>query len=959
MGSVSIDTNLSTAVFTGNSQFVISGSSIYVVANTTQSGQLSVYESTNSGVSFSLVGTLNNVTESAHGFDPAVAIDASGNLWILGTVYSGLSASLAVFLFNTTNNTFVSSSPFFITSNSQIGRDYDIAILSDGTALVAASLLNASGIPTNLLPANFYGEAILALHINSLFVIDTFLLDSSPFRTGNTYGTVSVLANSTGAEVYVGAHPKVVSFANVAATISLFQYNLESNLFSSSVINTIQARYMDDRMTIIGNGTDRYLSQCFFTQSRTALIGNALLGYSANSGSTWSWFTFPGSNTASITDPVISVTPENQLAFSYVQKNFSSSVGTMSGQLVVTYLSVSPWAISEDPTFYNTIITSRIRGTKNELLSGMGYALMGESVDGIGTFYTGLQVPPVAVIIPPTVTLNRGETFTLSAADSYSANGDPMTMTWSSSSVVVQVTPLANAEGVETQADIYTPPNTGPAEQTVTISVIVETLDLEGNPIFVYDPSSMNPAILAMQATCIVTIPFDPPPVIGPFGPVTVDRGTIVTLSPVVTDSAPNALVYSWAQTAGTIVDIGETDGPSLQVNTNGALFVGETLVFTLTVDDGVNTPVSRDFDIIVVTYTLSEPNTFINRGTWSGSIASRNTAGVYSTDESCIVSSLNDWKKFTMIDSENRTVVVTPTDVMVFSYTGVSAPIDTRTVVLRRFFPPVGVTVLDGLQTEDDYTLMLGSDQNLYKYTTAPAINSDSWDAVIALDTLTSMQFNKIFTTYSYANVRVLALIGPDGCFLLQLNNEEFTPITGMEISPASKLLFGGADVLWVRMNNVESVQTGKIYLGTLQNGNTYETLVDLSTHRILGTWSASNLHNKIVQSGEILFEAESTYMGFPSPPVITGFQIQAASNFIVPVTISWTVNRPDLVTEFQIQTSNNGGTNWVQQPSVTKGEQTTVTLSLGQGYTYLIEMNAINPDGTSSWSIPVSVSI
>jgi hypothetical protein len=949
-----VDTNLDSAIFTGNSQFVFSGSNLYVVGNTTTTGSLDVFLSTDYGYTFTNVGSVTVAGDTTKGFDPAVCLDSGGILRIVGTIYgSGGSTSLGIYFFNISTHTFASNSPFIIVAGSQIGRDYDVAMLPDLTVMVVSSLLNQGG---------FYGETVMAYFLSastsSPAVLSSHELTSSPFRSGNTFGTVSTLANATGVEVYLGSHNKVFTFTPFPASITLYKYTQSTTTWATSTLTTIMCQYIDDRMTIIGDGTKRYLSQCFFTQTRYSLVGNALLGYSADSGATWSWESYLGTGLQSITDPVISVAPEG-LRFSYVEKNFTSTNtgNVMNGTLRVKLLGVAPWSITIDPTFYNVITTSRLRGTKDKLLAGMLYALMGETTSGDGQFYTGYSVPPVAAIATSTISLPRGSTLVLDASASYDLNGSPLRFTWSTDNAVVHVTPIPDITGAANTAAIFTPTNTAAPLQTAHVSVVVEDLDLNGNPIHPWDPVHHTPA--SELATCTVTIPLLLAPVIGYLSPFNVSRGTIVRIAPTITDDAVGVtLSYAWTQVSGTTIALSDTDFPFLNVLTQAALLTGESLVFSLSVSDGINLPVFRNFTINVAAHAFAEPDTFISRGVWSGNIAQRNTAGSYLSDESCLASSLNNYKKYTMIDGTERTLVVTPTDIMVFNYSGAT---DTtpQQVILRRFFPPGFLTVVDGVQTEDDYTIMLASDGNLYKYTTAPAINTDNYDSIIYLPSLTSMTFNKLLCTYNFNNTRVLALSGPQGCYLLQIDNAYFTTTIGMAISPSSKLLFGGSNVVWIRTNNVESTIQGKVLLGTVQNGNTYETLIDLSKRIILGTWESANLSNAIVDSGEILFNAESSYMGFPSPPVLVSALVGTISHFIAPVWITWTQNRPDLISLYNLFTSNDGGTSWSEALTVTNGNQLSAILPMTQGYTYQLRMRAINTDGVSGWSNVLSVSI
>jgi hypothetical protein len=87
------------------------------------------------------------------------------------------------------------------------------------------------------------------------------------------------------------------------------------------------------------------------------------------------------------------------------------------------------------------------------------------------------------------------------------------------------------------------------------------------------------------------------------------------------------------------------------------------------------------------------------------------------------------------------------------------------------------------------------------------------------------------------------------------------------------------------------------------LGEGTTYETLVDLPHGQILGTFDASKLRNQFVESGEILFEPDSTYSGKPPAPVLD------VPTAVGPaVTLVWTEERPDLVFAYNVEKSTDG---------------------------------------------------
>src|SRR5271170_4129678 len=78
--------NWSFADLTGNSQFVLVGSTIYAVGNTTTGGQFAVYSSTNYGITAINIASYQfPESPSNTEFDPAVVADSNGLLHILGT----------------------------------------------------------------------------------------------------------------------------------------------------------------------------------------------------------------------------------------------------------------------------------------------------------------------------------------------------------------------------------------------------------------------------------------------------------------------------------------------------------------------------------------------------------------------------------------------------------------------------------------------------------------------------------------------------------------------------------------------------------------------------------------------------------------------------------------------------------------------------------------------------------
>ena len=107
-----------------------------------------------------------------------------------------------------------------------------------------------------------------------------------------------------------------------------------------------------------------------------------------------------------------------------------------------------------------------------------------------------------------------------------------------------------------------------------------------------------------------------------------------------------------------------------------------------------------------------------------------------------------------------------------------------------------------------------------VYRFSSAPLINTDAPDqnATINLSSVSSMSsFNKIFATTSFGGSRVIVLTGPGGCLLLQVNNKTSQIQGSLELTVESGLLYGIDNVQFVRTSNVESLNTGKILIGTI----------------------------------------------------------------------------------------------------------------------------------------------
>lgn len=522
---------------------------------------------------------------------------------------------------------------------------------------------------------------------------------------------------------------------------------------------------------------------------------------------------------------------------------------------------------------------------------------------------------------------------------------------------------------------------------------------------------------------------------------------------------------YLWTQVSGTPLTLSGATSSALQISTSGANIFGEAMVFSLTVSDGINSPVTESFQINVAAYdfmqgtdsfqlsrslwsntasvtnvvitsgvaTITALNTFLvgepvrfvglsgavelngvpglvitaaNATTFqfnttlpsypsasdtgmvyaTNPIALRNTAQVWSPlDISIIYNNLNSVKRTSVLDGSDRYIVISPFSVLVYAVFASANPV---AVLVRKLITPNHALILDAVHTEQDYTLVLDALGNLYRYSTAPLVNTDNPDTTLVLSDITSMSFAdptqdngvKIFTTASFGNQRVLVLSGLAGALLVQVATNTLAVSSTLEFTTADKLLYGANKIQFVRVNSVDNTRTGEVLLGSVapktapitnigivantitvsaQNsftagdvvilsglssatflnglsapvvstdgssfllsyqysgtyapaadtgkaesqtsGTTFLTLVSLAQGQIIGTWDKTRLKNQYIETGEILFQPDSSYAGAPIPPVLNP-PSSVVNNGQTSVLLTWQQERPDLITQYTV---------------------------------------------------------
>jgi hypothetical protein len=279
------------------------------------------------------------------------------------------------------------------------------------------------------------------------------VIATSPTRTGDTFGSVSLISpDGLAIEVYYESHPKYVTFTD--QQFKIMGFNRNSSLVwqnSPTQIYSFVGRYSDNRLTVVAQGTKRYLSQVYFYQLNQpfGLVGNTLIGYQATSGGVWQFNTIVGSPTASLTQANITASATQGVHLTYLLQNLSDRV-TQTWPLHVASIDLNTLATTDVPGFYNNLRFTWLRGTKSIVDDNSLWAVVGEKASGATNspvYLSNFNVPPVAVLQPSTATVHRGQPFSLSAAQTSDGDVDSLTFTWTKNDpdvVNVVLTPTAS-----------------------------------------------------------------------------------------------------------------------------------------------------------------------------------------------------------------------------------------------------------------------------------------------------------------------------------------------------------------------------------------------------------------------------------------------------------------------------------------------------------------------------------
>jgi hypothetical protein len=538
------------------------------------------------------------------------------------------------------------------------------------------------------------------------------------------------------------------------------------------------------------------------------------------------------------------------------------SAGNMLGVAAVTATSVLP-VPGSPPTSSNVLTVT----CANSFIAG-------ETVTLNGTVEAFLNGQPLTVISasPTQFTANF-------AAAPYTNVADTGTATLElARNTQITITPTPNAADPTTQfpvvyTGIYDPDDTVSYLWTQTGGTAVTVVGGDGNPSFSFLTNGVNVNGEALTFSLTASD--------GVNSPVTSSFTVNVAAYNFASTNDTRQLSRSvWGQTA-TVSNVVVASGVATITANNGFL-AGEPVRFSsLANATFLNNVVgffvaSADASQFTFSTTLPDYPSTADSGTAYATmpISQRNLPQVWlPLDISILFSDLASVKRVSVTDGSDRYIVISPYSVLVY---GVFPSANPVAVLLRKLLTPNRTVILDAVHTEQDYTLVLDASGNIFRYSTAPLIDTDNPDTALILSDITSISFTdtdldgdvKIMTTQSFANNRIVVLSGEQGAVLLQLNTTTLAVQGVLEFLTADSLLYGADGIQFVRWVNMDNLHTGRVLLGSVVYNSANVTQVAIANNALTLTGA-----NDFVVGDEIVLS------GMQNATFLNGVAVKAVS--------------------------------------------------------------------------------
>jgi hypothetical protein len=804
------------------------------------------------------------------------------------------------------------------------------------------------------------------------------IVDTTEIREGFTYGSVSILPVPNGLELYFTRHTTGSIWEDMDVDIMMiratevgvmgplntmpidFAYlnspwplaTAPEVIWSDPrIIGTYRCRRTDDKLTVVIAGKTRYLVQSFMRDDRDLhLVPSIMYGFMPYQG-TWAFSELRGDANWGYTEPTLSVA-FNQAYVGYLKHQRLTGRYSNLGKLCVAAISMADLSLIPQTGAFSDLKFSSLRGSKDLTGASSKWMFVGETgvegqseVGGLPTFVSYYLVAPIPSIQPRTGKIIRGVPFRLDGYQTYDPDRIPLNYSWAHTDPSPLVT-ISPATGVETY--VLVPKAVGPNARS--FSVILTVNDGMHGPI-------TDAVAYTVDAMPLPSITFDS--AVG--GIINVVRNTVVTVKATVSTNANQDVRLKWTQVSGTPMELEGTDTDTLVMYLYRPHVSGENIVLRLAVYDDINTAaldgttpcaVSETLTLVVpaIDATLLEPKSvkrsFFNIENNRASISQRHCSGVWDQPQlETLVGSDFFRVKMTGGLQQERVVYISERSVIATAQSSLASGVH----FYCRRFTLLGTTIADADHAENDVTWVLTSGGTTLFYSSPGPDYQSDWPDHFLDFSKSYGTYHKLFVTNLFDGHRVLCYSGESGVLLAQIYEPDMTVEAIFAISTHNNILYGADHVTFVRLADVESTQTGKVLVGTVDSdGKYYETLVDLPRRRIISTWDSSSTHSRTILTGEILATAGAVYEGrLKAPTAIVVEQEPGTAN----VNVTWKQERADLVDEYEVWGQVNASTEAMLARAV-GGAATHATILGVHGNTYTVRVRAKNTDGYGPFS-------
>lgn len=921
---------------TGSSGFCIDhDKSIYVVLGTDQG--LEVLKSTDGGHSFSAFFT---ETFSSAVRDAAITI-RDGKA-IVGFWVEDRQGDRTSFDFNLLCIDIAAASSLWLTKvidDSGISSAFDIYLDASGTTTLAISALYPLS-PASFSTGSIFG--VVTLDSNGAISSSRVLAGDQKLFTGSPS-----LVNKGGSafSLFYTVHSKNILTSKDVDICETTTTDSTQGVWSTpALVASYNGCFTDDCLSVLQlpNGA-LALAQGYWSYTNgTSLVGSILYGVKLD-GQPWVFRNLVGSESVSYTYPVVCQDSSNSLHLAYLCKQIGAST------LSVFNVDLSTLALTPRTGQFSTKTYSQLKGTKSQADNVSKWSLVAaknlESGGSEAYYVSEKNLPPVAAFTPESGTVKRGTLFMLDASTTSDPDQDILTYTWSIASGT-----SATFVGSGAKVGLLVDKSVGPDASTTTVQLNVA--DGQGN---------------SSTTTHTFDIPFNAAPVVS-FSPSErlVSRNTTIKLSPTIADADNDSLTVAWQQTAGTTVKI-EPKGLEASVQIYNTLPVGETLAFTCSVSDGVNTPVTASISLIVPPVSASQQDLGVLKPAMMVDTGEGLPRTIAQRHDTCTLSPLSDstlrtdfFNAKTYSYSRQTTLFIGQSSVLLAARTTSASSVTYNASTSTRFIAPEDATIYDACMLENYDVAMLLSDKRIHVLSVSTkggtGLMTEWPDYVIDRTWLASYngKFYGLEVSKTSKGFTTFCVYGSNGLVLIQVDSK-YNVTGSLRISTDSGLLYGSSNVTFVRMVNVASITSGKLLVGTVNdNGETFETMIDLGSRSITGTWDATLLINQVVKTGE-LFDQRRTLGILPQAPILSA----TLADNKVDVALTWKQPSGDVVNAYQIETTYGTPGSWYTLVTINTGLVTYFNTQIEYGSSASYRVRAINDEGAGPWNNEVAVGV